>query len=441
MSTGGGNTYTNFIFHGYHFDKATKTLKLNYGFDDQLKFTEEYIFDFPLVNYSEQVLDRACQNLFFLAGVSYYKAYRTEDIRIDHGQLDPTGVKFFAEVYQKGLGEYFYVNKLSPKTEVPFVANAPEQKPIEHRSNGGLVIGIGGGKDSLVSVELLRHQPHVATWSLGHRSQMEPLVRMIGLPHMWVERKIDPLLLELNNHDALNGHIPISAIFSCVGTIVAILSGRRDNVVSNENSSNEPTLRYDGVDINHQYSKSLAYEQLYQKYLAHCFGDSLRYYSFLRPFSEVRIAAMFSELGFKKYKSVFSSCNRAYIQGSDKMSWCGLCSKCAFTFLALTPFVERKELEKLWHKNLLLDPVLVTTYENLLGISGDKPLDCVGEVKESREAMRLAQKQYPGLSYEFDIPKGYSYQNTAPHSMPEELYTLLERYTTTAAPSSSHTKK
>lgn len=438
-------TFNNFIFRSYHFDKATKTLKLNYSFDDELKFTEEYRFDFPLVNYNTEVLDRACQTLFFIAGISYYKAYRSENIRIDHGKLDKTGAKFFAEVYQRGLGEYFYINKLDPKTEIPFVANAPEQKPINHEShhesNGGAIIGLGGGKDSLVSVELFRDQPHVATWSLGHRTQMEPLVKVVDLPHLWVERKIDPLIIELNNQDALNGHIPISAIFSAVGTIVAILSGHQDNIVSNENSSNEPTLHYDNTAINHQYSKSLDYEVLFQKYLKHLFGDSLRYYSFLRPFSEVMIAEMFSELGFDTYKHVFSSCNRAYVQSSTKMSWCGQCSKCAFVFLALTPFIERRELEKLWRKNLLLDPTLVTTYENLLGIDGEKPLDCVGEIKESREAMRLAQKQYKGLHYEFDIPKGYSYKNIASHSMPPDIYTLLDRYTAKTKPSKTQTKK
>lgn len=418
--------FENFVLKSYHFDSDKKTLKLHYGFDQELSFTEEYHFDFPFDHYDAAVLDRACQSLFFMAGVSYYKAYPTENIRIDHGQLDKLGAAFFAEVYQKGLGEYFYVNKLDPRSEIPFVANAPTQKPLAHKGKG-MVIGLGGGKDSLVTVEALRGQENVATWSLGHRSQMQPLVETVGLPHLWVERKIDPLIIELNNQDALNGHIPISAIFSCVGTMVAILSGRKDNVVSNENSSNEPTLRYDGVDINHQYSKSLAYEQLYQKYLEQNFGESVRYYSFLRPLSEVRIAELFAGKTFQKYKAVFSSCNRAFVQTSDRMSWCGLCSKCAFTFLAFTPFIERKELEKLWRKNLLLDPVLVTTYENLLGISGNKPLDCVGEVKESRTAMRLAQKQYPGLHYEFDIPTDYDYQALAPHNMPSNIYDILLR--------------
>jgi hypothetical protein len=122
-----------------------------------------------------------------------------------------------------------------------------------------------------------------------------------------------------------------------------------------------------------------------------------------------------------------SSCNRAFVHGQTEMSWCGECPKCAFTFLLLTPFIQRQELEQVWGKNLLLDEKLETTYRQLLGIEGDKPLDCVGEIKESRTAMRLAQKQYPELDkYEFDIPEGYDYKILAPHQIPSEYFTLLE---------------
>ena len=418
-------SFSSFVFHSYHFDESAKTLTLNYRFDDELKFSETFRFDFAFVNHDAAVLDQAIQALFFMAGVSYYKAYRSESITINQGKLNAEDATFFAKTYEKGLGEYFYVNKMDPRTEVPFSPTTTEKTRALSANTSGLLISIGGGKDSLVTAELLRSQPKVATWSLGHRSQMTPLIQKIKLPHFWVERTIDPLIIELGKQDALRGHIPISAVFGCVGTIVSILTGYQDGVVSNENSANEPTLEYDGVSINHQYSKSLEYEQDYQAYLKRHFGDSLRYYSFLRPLSELRIAELFAEHAYEKYKHVFSSCNRAYVQSSTSMSWCGVCSKCAFVFLALSPFIERKELEKLWHKNLLLDPSLVTTYQNMLGISGDKPLDCVGEIKESRTAMRRIADQYPGLGYEFDIPKDYDFRALAPHSMPEDIFAVL----------------
>ncbi|HTB48630.1 MAG TPA: endonuclease domain-containing protein [Verrucomicrobiae bacterium] len=424
------SAYQTFVFKSYRFDKQQKTLELQYGYDTVLDFRETYKFDFAFTEYDEVVLDRALQLLFYVAGVSYYKAFLAPQIVVEAGEIDAELAEFLSQTYQKGLGELFYVNQLDPRTPVHFPVNAARFEPLERFTTAGTLIGVGGGKDSLLSVEFLKTAgTGITTWSLNHRPQLTPLVDRIGMPHYWVERQWDPQLFALKeNPAAYNGHVPISAIFACVGTVVAILSGKRDVIVSNENSANEPTLHYQGVAINHQYSKSLAFEQAYQAMLQLCFGDMVRYFSFLRPLSELRIAELFAQTGFQKYKDVFSSCNRAFVHGNHKMFWDGSCPKCAFVFLALTPFIERRELETLFHgKNLLLDEQLDETYRQLLGIAGDKPLECVGEVKESRAAMRLAQQIYPALAkYNFELPDNYDYKQLKAHSMPADFYKLLE---------------
>ena len=424
------DTYRQFIFDSYHFDPQTGVLELHYGIDDAFAFTETYRFDFTYAEYDPEVLDRAIQLLFFLAGTSYYKTFIPPEIIVNQGQIDPETAAFLSETYQRGLGEFWYVNKLDPRTPVSFPVTCQSLPAMAVTpSPSGLLIGIGGGKDSLATVEILRDQPEgVTTWVLNHRHLLEPLIKRIGLPHAWVDRTWDPQLATIKEQGALNGHIPISAIFAATGTIVCILSGRREQVVSNEQSANEPTLTYDGVDINHQYSKSQEFERLYQQQLRHMFGEDVQYYSFLRPLGEVRIAELFTAIAYDKYKDVFSSCNRAYVHGSERLSWCGACSKCASVFLVLTPFLPREELESLWHgKNLLLSPELEPTYRQLLGIKGDKPLDCVGEVKESREAMLLAQSVYPELAdkYQFELPADFSYKTEYSHEMPADAYRRL----------------
>jgi UDP-N-acetyl-alpha-D-muramoyl-L-alanyl-L-glutamate epimerase len=422
--------YRQFIFESYSFDKQTGKLELHYAMDDALHFTESYRFDFPYANYDEAVLDRALQALFFIAGSSYYKTYIPPEIVVRAGELDAQMAAFFSKTYQRGLGEFWYVNKLDPNTPVHFPATPDVVQASPHDGSGQLV-AIGGGKDSLVTVELLRREgADVTTWSLNHRPQFTPLVGRIGLPHCWVEREWDAQLFDLKEKDAYNGHIPISAIFGCVGVIVAILSGKRDVVVSNEQSANEPTLHYQGVAINHQYSKSEEFEVDFQAFLQHVFGDTIRYYSLLRPFTEIRIGEIFAKIAWDKYKDVFSSCNRAYVHGSDRMSWCGTCPKCAFVFMALTPFIPREELEKLWDgKNLLLDPTLEPMYRSLLGIEGDKPLECIGEVKESRAAMRVAEQQYPELQgkYSYELPNDYDVRRLGSNKMPADAHTLFEK--------------
>lgn len=423
------STYQNFIFKDYEFHPNSGELYLYYSLDGLVEFIESYHFDFEFDVFDPGTLDRACQSLFYMAGVSYYKAYLPKVIAIDKGQLDSAMADFLNKTYQKGLAEFFYINKLDPKTPISFQPNISSLPPLTEGHSDGLLVGIGGGKDSLVSVELMKQGGYApATWSVGHRQQLEPLVEHLGTNHYWVERKWDRKLLEHNSAGALNGHVPISAILSCVGTIVAILTGKKDVVVSNEQSASEPSLNYRGVEINHQYSKSLEYERDYQQYLEHTLGNRTRYYSYLRPFSEVYIAELFSKIGFSKYRDLFSSCNQAFTHTSSHIFWCGKCPKCAFVFLALTPFVKRDELESIWHKNLLLDPNLEPTYRQLLGITGNKPLDCVGEVKESRAAMRLAQEIYPELDkYKFDIPSNYDYRSWGEHTMPSNTFEDLRR--------------
>ncbi len=423
------NKYRQFIFDSYSFDPGSGKLELHYAFDDALHLTEKYRFDFSFADYDASVLDRAIQALFFLAGTSYYKMYIPPEIVIKQGELDADMAAFFSKTYQRGLGEFWYVNKLDPHTPVAFPTTTDNVAPLAAKGHG-LLVAVGGGKDSMVSIEVLRQSQQVMTWSLNHRPQLTPLVERIDLPHAWVEREWDPQIQELNKQDALNGHIPISGIFACVGTIVAILAGKKDAVMSNEQSANEPTLHYKGFAINHQYSKSQEFERDFQRYLNHIFGDSVRYYSFLRPLSEVRISELFAGIAFSKYKDVFSSCNRAFVHGSNHMSWCGECSKCAFVYLALAPFIPADELNALWSgKNLLLEASLEPTYRKLLGIEGDKPLDCVGDIKEARAAMRLCQKLYPELksTYIFDLPTDYDFRAEATHEMPVEMYALLKQ--------------
>jgi hypothetical protein len=77
--------YQEFIFERYEFDN--KTLSLYYSFDEEMKFCETFIFDFDFADYNHEALDRAFQLLFFLAGVSYYKAYLAKSIVVKTGQI------------------------------------------------------------------------------------------------------------------------------------------------------------------------------------------------------------------------------------------------------------------------------------------------------------------------------------------------------------------
>ncbi len=426
------NRPDSFVFKYYVFDQDLKTLELKYGFSNGLEFTEIYYFDFDFVDYNDKQLNRALEHLLFMAGVSYFKAYTSDLVSVSKGSLSKNEAKFYAKTYEKGLGEFWYVNGLDPNTKIEFKSNVRHKKRLKSGKHEGLLVGIGGGKDSLVVAEALKEQGvDFMTWSLNHRQQLEPLVNRLETRHAYVDRTIDPKLLELNKTGVFNGHIPISAIIACVGVVVAILTGRRDVVVANEQTASEPNLHIQGVDINHQYSKSLEFEKDFQKLLKVSYGNTLRYYSFIRPLSELFVAEIFSKLGFDKYSGAFSSCNRAYTLNSRHMYWCGACPKCAFVFMILTPFIDQGKLRDLWKgKLLLLEPDLEQTYRQLLGIEGTKPMDCVGEIKEARSAMRMCSKIYPELAskYKFDLPEDYDYRKVSDSSMPKDIQKIFNNF-------------
>ena len=418
-----------FIFKSYYFDQDNKELRLNYSIDNSINFTEKFVFDFPYKeNLNLEALDRAFQGLFFIAGVSYYKTYLPSNIKISAGQLSREDSDFFSRTYTKGLGELFLINKISPipKISFSFETNSKPEINLDNYFEKGYLVGLGGGKDSIVTAELLRDTGKAYTWSLNHGAKLAPLVKELGLGHFQVNRIMDPLLVKLNNEGVLNGHIPISAIIAFTGLIVSTLTGISDVVVSNENAANEANTIYEGMEINHQYSKSLTFETDYQHYIKRNFGTKTAFYSSLRPYSEMVISKYFSNF-FDKYKNSFSSCNRAFTSESENIYWCGKCPKCCFTFLILTPYVKRQELETLWGKNLLLDNSLELTYREMLGISGIKPLDCVGEIAETRYAMKIAQEKYPELLDKFDFDlNSFTINHTSNHSMPEDVLKITK---------------
>jgi hypothetical protein len=106
-------------------------------------------------------------------------------------------------------------------------------------------------------------------------------------------------------------------------------------------------------------------------------------------------------------------------------------------FLALAPFVAKQRLVGLWGENLLDKPLLEPTYRELLGLTGHKPFECVGEIDECRQAIRMlkATGNYPEVE-RFEVPDGeFDWQQWHPDAMPHEYRTLLKRYIESATKS------
>ncbi len=397
--------YKVFIFEDYKFDKELKELVLIYSFDSEVFFEEKIKFDFEFIeNYSEKTLDRAFFSLWVMAGISYFKASLPAKISFKKGSLNLSQAKFFNKIYDHGLGEFFYMNDLNPKGKINFEANKGNEVDCHAslrsaRNDNSSLVPLGGGKDSLTTIEILKSAGiNFDTITIDSDSRFEKVSQIISKNHINVSRTISPQLIELNKQGALNGHVPISAIWAFIFVCVAVLRGDRNIILSNENSANEATTKYKGVLINHQYSKSLEFEKDLQKYITGNITLEINYFSFLRPLSELHIAQIFCSKIVDKYKGNFSSCNKNFkiLKGNKiKFSWCNACSKCAFVFTIFSAFLSKTKLLDIFGENLYEKPELKETFIELLGLTESKPFECVGEVIEVRKAMIMAQQNFP----------------------------------------------
>jgi hypothetical protein len=438
-------------------------------------------------------------NLGLAELVSYWKTSCPNQIEIlaEHyySQNQATALlKWWHSVFIFGLGEFFYVNKITDfknsgfinwklnfskplsnesKTndatntnferlqttnkskvnkqslyvgeslsEVKKYLNQIESEKIRDRTGEkSILIPVGGGKDSALTVtffewlktkqnlkdiKLLLLNPTASAMRVASKSKFKVIK---------VSRNLDPKLLELNHKGYLNGHTPFSAYLAVLSQVVSVILDLDEVVLSNESSADEGNLSFNGLEINHQYSKSTTFEKAFRYYSKKFLSNSADYYSLLRPLFEIQIASLVAQT---KYRNLTLSCNK----GGRSDRWCGQCSKCLFTYLLLYPhflkqviaesnqegefskkvesFLENKSSQKKYQTKMFEEYSTLTkamskrasvfeldlfskksqipTLQQLLGVADHKPLDCVGLYQETLvstwQATQLLEKTF-----------------------------------------------
>lgn len=387
-----------FRFVRHHFDPDTGMVRLSYAFDDGPELVETITIPgapFALDAARAQAAQRALHLLHLIAGVSYYKAAVPPAIRVDTRPLDVDTAGLLQQVYRHGLGEFAYRNGLDLERRLQFpvaAADVETAAPVGLHSHA--LVAIGGGKDSLVSIEALRalRVPQTVTW-IGGSQLIAACAQRTGLPTLNIQRQLAPELFEYNRQGAWNGHIPVTAINSAILVVAALLRGDGQVVFSNERSASYGSLIEGTGEVNHQWSKGWAFESAFATHLRRHVAADLRYYSLLRPLSELAVARQFARSDH--YDAHFSSCNRNFhILGERPVQrWCGSCPKCHFVFLALAPFMSKPRLVSIFGRNLLDDADQIPGFDALMEFRDHKPFECVGEGRESRAAMQAVAQR------------------------------------------------
>ena len=398
-----------FRYEGYDLDPTAGRLTCRYSLDGR-GFAE--VVTFPghaggdTDRWDDPAVDAAARWVFLLAGVSYYKTAAPPVVELPTTPLRTAERDFLRDVYLDGLGEFAYRNGLDLsdlRIEAPGIADGGPGvgAPLRTDPNPAKrpLVPFGGGIDSIVTVELVRPLADAALFVVsrpGDRfAAIERPAAVTGLPVVRAERAIDDQVLRSAELGFLNGHVPVTGIISAIGVMAAALDGRDALVMSNEWSSSVGNLDVGGRTVNHQWSKSLAFETGFRGVLALTLGTAVDYFSRLRPYTELFIAERFAALG--EYHQAFQSCNRGFhIDPGRRLDhWCGQCDKCAFIDLILAPFLPADRLAAVFGGREPLDDLdLLPRFQALVDTSGAlKPWECVGEVNECRAAVTLAAER------------------------------------------------
>jgi len=384
--------YATFRFDGWRFDEATATATLRYALDDALVFEERVELPAgapPLDPARRAALHAVLELLHQIAGVSYWKAAAPPALEI--GPLTERRARLLTDVYVQGLGEYAYRNGIDVAGRIRFPADPGRAAaPVALPPTGRSLVPVGGGKDSVVALETMRAAgADVTLFSVGDATAIAATAQVAGLPRLIARRTIAPTLLAANAAGALNGHVPVTAVVTLIALATAVLHGLDEVVLANERSASQGNLEWRGIEVNHQWSKGLAFERALRDVLVHEVTPSVDVFSLLRGASELGIARAFAAL--PAYHHAFTSCNATFRldERCRAATWCNDCPKCRFVFLALAPWMEPAALRDVFGADLLDDADQTADFLALCGFEEHKPFECVGEREESLAAFRL----------------------------------------------------
>lgn len=383
-----------FIYHSFELNEQRGELRFHFQIDE-FHFRPVWCFNFKLTdkNYDR----RQAENIAFALGmtelVSYWKCACCPTVEVRCGGLSEWQISWWKKLYFNGLGEFFYRNEIETDIDSFMTITAPPPCSMDFAAPelSGALVPVGGGKDSVVTLEILKAMGEdITPYSINGSKAVSGCVCAAGLPleqEICPTRTIDNELLERNKAGWLNGHTPFSAIVAFSAMLHACFLGKKYIILSNESSANETYV--DGAQVNHQYSKSTEFERDFREYCERSFGVCAEYFSLLRPLSEWQIAREFVK--YPQYFGVFQSCNL----GSKTNVWCCNCAKCLYVYILLAAFLDDDVLTKIFGCNMLEKPELAPMLNGLMLDGEDKPFECVGTKNEVRLSLKMALDRRP----------------------------------------------
>lgn len=387
------NKYKEFIYEKYEIIENNNEYEIIFHFNipNLTTFEPKLIIEKENItnkNINKDFLEYLVFNIGLVELISYVKCTCSPNIIIKCGYLNNEQINWFKKLYYNGLGEFLYRNNINISEQELFnIETTQEKKEFNIEYNGiGNLIPVGGGKDSNVTLELLKEEDNTC-FIINPKGANIECANISGYNTITIKRILDKKIIELNKEGFLNGHTPFSAIVAFTSFLCAYLSNKKYIILSNEDSANQSTVI--GTNINHQYSKTYEFECDFNNYTKKYFNIDIKYFSLLRPLTEFQIGMLFSKI--EKYHKTFKSCNLG--SKGETWEWCCNCPKCLFVYTILSPFLYKEKLINIFGKDLYEDETLLETFKELLGYKETKPWECVGTYEEVRYAVSLLIKK------------------------------------------------
>lgn len=440
--------YPVFEYNSYDIIETDNSFEVSYHFSvsNLIEFKPTWSFPKPagttLDNNSRKLFENIIFNLGMVEVVSYLKATCSPTLVVKCGSLNEQQIKWYKKLYINGLGEFFYRNNIVEAMNIDTfldieVENTNTETVCLNAELKGNLVPVGGGKDSSLSLEILKDMDNIC-YIVNPRGASRDSAIVGGYEGRIYapKRTLDARLLELNKQGFLNGHTPFSAILAFSSYASAVILGRKNIVLSNEASANESNVS--GTNINHQYSKSIEFENDFREYVqSYLCKDGPNYFSLLRPLSEWQIVRAFIKTD--KYFEVFKSCN----VGSKQDIWCENCPKCLYVYIMVKAFLSDEDMSRIFKTDMLDNEELKDIFNGLVYPDWDKPFECVGTKDEINlslymiiDRLNKENKELPALLSDFksNIEDLTHAINKAKHewneenNLPEEFENALKEY-------------
>ena len=434
------NKYDTFIYEGYSIKKDNDKTTITFDFNVP-NLTHYY----PTIELNNYIESDYTNYLIFHIGlvelISYWKATCSKNVIIKAGYLNNEQIEWFKKLYYYGLGELFYTNGITPNyNDFMNITCVIDENNITYPNYNGVgnLIPVGGGKDSNVTLELLKDSYDINNVFIVNSKEVHlscaKVANYTNEKIISIKRTIDKNLIELNKQGFINGHTPFSAMVAFTSFLTAFLNNKRYIILSNEASANESNIN--DTKINHQYSKTYEFENDFNEYTKKYFKIDITYFSLLRPLNEYQIALLFSK--YEKYHNIFKSCN---VGSKEKpWIWCSNCPKCLFVYIMLSPFLYKNKLIDIFGRDLYEDESLLETFIDLTGFGKNKPFECVGTYEEIRYAISKTINKLDNLPYllkyykdnyeliDIKLENYYNNENNLPENFNSLVKKELEKY-------------